>query len=150
MTKIDSEVDKNKCNIHYYRASVKLAKLSLSHISECRDSGRLCHSITACFSHQSCSCYWYTQSTHCPECSNLLCSSDQHLSVFFNCLTKKRLFSPIIIMKVHDCFKEKYVNGCLFIDWRYLEKRRGKQSRGESYCRYLTREDRQTPYVISK
>lgn len=94
MTKIDSEVDKNKCNIHYYRASVKLAKLSLSHISECRDSGRLCHSITACFSHQSCSCYWYTQSTHCPECSNLLCSSDQHLSVFFNCLTKKRLFFP--------------------------------------------------------
>lgn len=130
MTKIDSEVDKNKCNIHYYRASVKLAKLSLSHISECRDSGRLCHSITACFSHQSCSCYWYTQSTHCPECSNLLCSSDQHLSVFFNCLTKKRLFSPIIIMKVHDCFKAV----CMSMDVSLLTGdiwKRGEGSRVE-------------------
>ena len=130
MTKIDSEVDKNKCNIHYYRASVKLAKLSLSHISECRDSGRLCHSTTACFSHQSCSCYWYTQSTHCPECSNLLCSSDQHLSVFFNCLTKKRLFSPIIIMKVHDCFKAV----CMSMDVSLLTGdiwKRGEGSRVE-------------------
>lgn len=130
MTKIDSEVDKNKCNIHYYRASVKLAKLSLSHISECRDSGRLCHSITACFSHQSCSCYWYTQSTHCPECSNLLCSSDQHLSVFFNCLTQKRLFSPIIIMKVHDCFKAV----CMSMDVSLLTGdiwKRGEGSRVE-------------------
>jgi len=130
VTKIDSEVDKNKCNIHYYRASVKLAKLSLSHISECRDSGRLCHSITACFSHQSCSCYWYTQSTHCPECSNLLCSSDQHLSVFFNCLTKKRLFSPIIIMKVHDCFKAV----CMSMDVSLLTGdiwKRGEGSRVE-------------------
>lgn len=90
VAKIDSEVDKNKYNIHYYRASVKWAKLSLSHISQCRDSSRLCDCITACFSHHSCSCYWYTQNTHCSECSNLLCSSDQHLSVLFNCLT----FSP--------------------------------------------------------